>query len=238
MAPEATALPREDQPKLFRAQGLWSRTQDPSLPAGQRLPQNGLARLQGLGRQGTRVREATSRVAGPGQDGRPDQLLWDDPEVRRKEAFCGQLHLQHPHGPCLVRLRGPAWDQKLKCKRAATGGGDCNGPKDAGANRASVNAVRGDHGHRGTSLNQGSSTKLCFKPKQKPAFKICNSILCSFQSQGSQNSSPLSTEGCPWPPHIQGRGGVSKEAPGRKRRRQNSPPGQDASQTAPHQGNT
>ena len=121
MAPETTALPQEFQPKLFQAQGPWSRTQDPSLPAGQRLPQNGLARLRGLGRQGTRVREAASRAAGLGQDGRPDQLSWNDPEARRK-AFCGQLHLQQSHGPCLVRLRGPSWDQKLKLKRAATGG--------------------------------------------------------------------------------------------------------------------
>lgn len=90
MAPETTALPREVQPKLFQAQGPWSRTQDTSLPAGQMLPQKGLARLWGLGRQGTRVREAVSRAAGLGQDGRPAQLPWNNLEARRKEAFCGQ----------------------------------------------------------------------------------------------------------------------------------------------------
>lgn len=72
-----------------------------------------------------------------------------------------------------------------------------------GASRASVSTVGGrggGPGHRGTSLDQGSSTKLHFKPKQKPAFKIATQSSVPSKVKEARTHLPWAQKGAPGHP--------------------------------------
>lgn len=102
--------------------GPTDRTQDASLPAGQRLPRRAWPGCGAWERQGTQGQEAVSRAAGLGQVGEPAQLREGSLEARRRRPYVdGDTFPARLVWPLLVRLKtslGP----KAEVQRPATGG--------------------------------------------------------------------------------------------------------------------